>query len=159
MSEWWEAKGYYSFERGKDGFPRPGQVVKYYRKAKRKDNGKSWTQKDLAIALGISEQAVRDLENRDVGMDSYDRRRFLADLFAIPPMLLGIVSLEELLKSKENKKLVMSQTNNAANKPVVDTAEYQQALLQFWGQNHSYMVQGALTDVLGRLDTLYRALP
>ena len=97
---WWVERGYHRFECGKDGFPRPGQVVKCYRTLKVNDKGKPWTQKNLAQVLGVSEQAIRDLENRDTGMDSYNRRHFLADLFNIPYVLLGIVPLYEILEQQ-----------------------------------------------------------
>lgn len=61
---WWVELGYPLFEVGKSGFPRAGQVVKYYRERKMDDKGRSWTQKALAKVLGITENAVRDREQR-----------------------------------------------------------------------------------------------
>lgn len=165
MSDWWVDQGYHPFESGKDGFPRPGKVVKYYRSLKRNDKGKPWTQKDLASVLGISEQAVRDLENRDAGMNSYDRRRFLADLFNIPYVLLGIVSLEEILKQQEahqqktdTQTLITATETNTRNKPLIDVREYQTTLLSYWESNHTYTAHGAMNDILERINTLYQAL-
>jgi transcriptional regulator with XRE-family HTH domain len=162
MSHWWIVCGYHAFDAGKDGFPRPGQVVKYYRRLKLNEEGKPWTQKDLARVLGISEQALRDLENRDAGMDSYDRRRFLADLLNIPPVLLGIVSLEEILKGQEaNKCMTTIQTVASTRKPAraVDMSEYQTSLLSYWEANHVFTARGAMMDIQARIDNLYRELP
>jgi len=69
---------------------RPGQIAKKYRKKKKKENGKVWTQADLAELIGISEKSVQSLENHDSGLDSVSRREFLAKVLGIPPALLGL---------------------------------------------------------------------
>lgn len=103
---WWIELGYPSFETGKNRFPRTGQVIKYYREHTFDDTGKAWTQPALAQVLGISKQAVWDLENRDVSID-IERRQLLCQRFAIPSILLGVVTLEDILKMigqmEENK--------------------------------------------------------
>ena|SRR5579864_1778998 len=91
---WWVELDYPdAFDLGKDGFfPRPGQVVKYYRERTMDDKGKPYTQKVFGKVLGISDNAVRDIENRDAGMDDFGRRQFCCKLFGIPPILLGIMT-------------------------------------------------------------------
>jgi DNA-binding XRE family transcriptional regulator len=86
-----------TFGTGKDGFPRPGQVTKYYRERTKQTNA-TWTQRRLARELGITEKAVRDSENRDIGFDSISLRRKVARWFDIPLPLLGLASLEEEAK-------------------------------------------------------------
>jgi transcriptional regulator with XRE-family HTH domain len=83
-----------TFETGKDGFPRPGRVAKYYRERKKRTDA-TWTQKRLARELGITIKAVSDSENRDVGFDSISFRRKVARWFDVPPLLFGLASLEE----------------------------------------------------------------
>lgn len=157
---WWVERGYHPFETGKDGFPRPGQVVKYYRTLKINDKGKSWTQKNLAQVLGVSEQAIRDLENRDAGMNSYNRRRFLADLFNIPYVLLGIVPLYEILEQQAAQRGFEDVPTKAnTQKSVrVDTQEYQDVLLSLWSKNHADAAQEVLKESLEITDSLYRGL-
>jgi hypothetical protein len=53
---WWSELGYPSFEEGKGGFPRTGQVVKHYRENKMDDAGRAWTQKRLAEVLDVTEK-------------------------------------------------------------------------------------------------------
>jgi len=60
---WWVELGYPPFEQGKDGFPRTGQVIKHYRALKSDEKGKPWTQRLLAKTLGLTDQAVWDLES------------------------------------------------------------------------------------------------
>ncbi|PZW18118.1 hypothetical protein EI42_06344 [Thermosporothrix hazakensis] len=40
MQYWWVKMGYPSFSAGKDGFPRPGSVLKHYRSLKKRKTGK-----------------------------------------------------------------------------------------------------------------------
>ena len=84
-----------AFEVGSDGFPRPGQVVRHFRQLKLKVDGRPWTQRDLARALGKQELAIRDMELRDVGLNDIARRRLLADLLDIPPILFGLANAPE----------------------------------------------------------------
>ncbi|WP_052890374.1 hypothetical protein [Thermogemmatispora carboxidivorans] len=55
---WWVELGYPSFEKGPDGWPRPGQVIRYYRRLKRRPDGRHWTQADLARARAVSMQSL-----------------------------------------------------------------------------------------------------
>jgi DNA-binding XRE family transcriptional regulator len=81
-------------ETGKDGFPRPGKAARCYREQK-KHTDATWTQKRLALELGLTERAVCYLESQNVGLDSISLRRRLAMLFNIPPTLFGLASLED----------------------------------------------------------------
>lgn len=90
-AQWWKEAGYPDFISGPDGYPQAGPVVKYYRRQMRlSGRRKSWTQMDLGEALGISDLAVRRLENKADGLDSIARRRQLAFILHIPPALLGL---------------------------------------------------------------------
>ncbi|WP_376795855.1 helix-turn-helix domain-containing protein [Thermogemmatispora sp.] len=90
---WWVRDGYPAFPAGDDGYPLPGAVIKYYRlqQVRRQQSGeRSWTQADLAEALGLSELAIRRMENRSDYLDSPRRRRMLSAILGIPPHLLGL---------------------------------------------------------------------
>ena len=87
-------------EIGDDGFPVPGLVIRYYRErmtyADNEGHIKHWTQADLAKRLHMSELSVRYMETRNTGLDSIERRRILATLLHIPPILLGLAAFDEL---------------------------------------------------------------
>lgn len=83
----------------------PGRIIKRYRKLKKKSDGKPWTQLDLADALEITDKAVRDMENNNAGLDSITRRRILADMLKIPPVLLGLAALDALIPTTEKPKI------------------------------------------------------
>jgi hypothetical protein len=84
----------------KDGYPHPGEVVRWYRKQKRKRglNGEfiPWRQEDLGEACvpNLSGESVNKMEKHNIGLDSMTRRRALVSLLGIPPALLGLDALK-----------------------------------------------------------------
>src|SRR5205823_4656326 len=102
---WWIEQGFPAFAAGADGFPCPEQVIRHYRSQKRKADGKAWTQRDLAQVLGKQELAIRDMELRGTGLNDISRRRFLAHLFDIPPILLGLVATPQQSITREQTAL------------------------------------------------------
>src|SRR5579859_248069 len=131
-SIWWVLQGFPAFDAGPDGFPRPGQVIRHFRQTKLKANGKPWTQRELAQVLGKQELAMRDMELRDTGLNDISRRRFLAHLFDIPPLLLGLATLPQ----PSSKRL---QSTSAPRVPIVsdqtELEEVRDRLTGFWTQN------------------------
>lgn len=83
-----------------EGYPLPGLVVRHYRLQRKylAEDGKerAWTQKQLGCVLGLSEKAIRLMENQSLLLDSLSRRKVLCDLLAIPPALLGLSNLSAL---------------------------------------------------------------
>src|SRR5713226_8072736 len=90
--------GYPDFPLDDEEFPDPGTVIRYFREKMQytdpiEGKRKHWTQADLAKRLGVSEVTVRLMETQNVGLDSMSRRRLVADILKIPPVLLGLGSL------------------------------------------------------------------
>lgn len=79
---WW-VRDYEPWLAGADGWPDVAAVIRCYRRAK------GWTQSDLALALGVTELTVTNMEHNK-GLDSLTRRRALRFLLSIPPLLLGL---------------------------------------------------------------------
>jgi transcriptional regulator with XRE-family HTH domain len=163
---WWIELDYPAFAPGEDGFfPRTGQVVKYYRGQAMDKEGKPWTQRRLANALGIeSDQAVWNLENRDSALD-IERRRFLSELFDIPPILLGIITLDEIERIMEQRRVaksgivVVSTPVATSHKLTIDVQEYTTLLDDYWTTFISNPMQISMTNIGLCMDALYRELP
>jgi transcriptional regulator with XRE-family HTH domain len=162
---WWVEMGYPAFAVGRDGFfPRTGQVIKHYRALKTDNKGKAWTQRLLAQTLGLTDQAVWDIENRDIGMD-FDRRQFLSDLFGVPPVLLGIITTREIDKLVEEHRtvhpvsLVVSTAPHISTLRLLDVEEYTALLENDWMTHISDPTHLCMTNVDARMDALYRELP
>jgi tetratricopeptide (TPR) repeat protein len=162
---WWVELGYPdAFDLGKDGFfPRPGQVVKYYRERKMDDKGKAWTQKNLAKTLGLTPNGVGDIENRDVGMDDFGRRQFLCKLFGIPPILLGIITPGDVdvLVEKQRKAtntVVLSTASATGRKHTMDVQVCREQFASLVAAK-IHREQSPLATALASVDELYSELP
>jgi tetratricopeptide (TPR) repeat protein len=150
VSTWWVQLGFPAFAGGPDGFPRPGQVLRHSRQTRLKADGKPWTQRDVAQVLGKQELAIRDMELRDIGLNDISRRRFLAQLFDIPPLLLGLATLpqspgKQVPGTPAPKVLMFSDQ--------IDLEEVRDKLTGFWTQN-----DGASGEVVLTLDSTLKRL-
>src|SRR5579864_6646884 len=128
-------------------------------------DGKPWSQRRLANALGIeTNQAVWNLENRDTELD-IERRRFLCDLFGIPPILLGIISQDEIDKLVEQRRKVQSgivvveTAVSTSHKLLIDVEEYRVLLESFWQTFLNNPAQISATNIALCIDALDRELP
>ncbi len=149
-SPWWVQQGFPAFDAGLDGFPRPGQVIRHFRKLKLKADSKPWTQRDLAQVLDKQELAVTYLELRDTSLNDISRRRFLAHLLDIPPLLLGLATLVQ----PQSKSLHgMSAPKSLTVLDQIDLEEVRAMLTGFWTQN-----AGASQEVFLTLDVTLKQL-
>ncbi|MBX5451967.1 MAG: helix-turn-helix transcriptional regulator [Thermogemmatispora sp.] len=154
---WWVQQGYPPFEEDEAGWPHAGQVVRYFRQRKRRPDGKCWTQADLARALGISERAVRNMEERKEGLDSISRRRFLAETLAIPPVLLG---LAEMPGSGGVSAALREQVGPAViTRRAVDPEAAAQRLEALYHTHWRQTAVARLAEAKQMMSLLYEALP
>jgi len=147
------------FEIGSDGYPLPGKVVKYYREqmtyVDREGREKHWTQADLARVLGLQETMVNLMEKHDKGLDSIERRRTLSTILRIPPVLLGLGSLDQIVE------IVTGQEQNA-NKPIrtnitiYDIKKYQDTFKVYdflFAEGLTYRNMAAIEHAIKRIRT------
>ncbi|MGB8343426.1 MAG: hypothetical protein WCD86_01005 [Ktedonobacteraceae bacterium] len=97
---YWGAGGEYGpFERQTDGWPNAGQVMRYFRD-KRGMNAKTFArlygQKVRPDGKPIVERWVFEMEQENKVPTDITRRRVIAELLQIPPLLLGLAALETL---------------------------------------------------------------
>jgi transcriptional regulator with XRE-family HTH domain len=155
--EWWIELGYPAFTAGKNGFPRTGQVVKYYRQHKKDGQGKMvYSQEKLAQALGIKPKAVWNIENRDADI-STDRRILLCNLLGISGALLGVRTLEEIeqmAQEKRTKTLV-----GTPHSSTIDIQEHTDLLASAYRYHKHENAHWMLDALSNRMDDLYRELP
>jgi hypothetical protein len=94
----------------------------------------------------------------------FERRQFLSDLFGIPPVLLGIITPEEILKMVEEKKAaevatpIVSTAPRTARKLLIDVQEYTTLLEDHWTTFISDPARVSMTNVFSSMDALYREL-
>jgi tetratricopeptide (TPR) repeat protein len=151
-SIWWVQQGFPTFDAGPDGFPRPGQVIRHFRQTKLKADGRSWTQRDVAQVLGKQELAIRDMELRDTGLNDISRRRFLAHLFDIPPILLGLATIPQQCNVNMQGTVGCAPTVLSVSEHI-DLEEVRDKLTLFWTKNAC-----APQDVLITIDSILKKL-
>jgi transcriptional regulator with XRE-family HTH domain len=150
--------GFPDFPLDKRGFPSPGVVVRHFRERMTYvDPGdqkeKNWTQMDLAKRLGVSEVTIRLMEKQNKGLDSMERRRLLADILHIPPALLGLGSLFDLMEFLSHhqgatKALVSAPTPVKGNSVDNKTIQlYQDAFLVYSDMHSTSTAQDALFEI------------
>ena len=129
------------------------------------DKGKPWTQRGLAKALNLeSNQTIWELETKDTELE-FERRQFLCRLFDIPPVLLGIITLDEIDKSVKQQgavqtPIVVGSTPVAiSHKLLIDVEEYTALLDNYWTTYIRNPTQLSMTNIDLCIDALYRELP
>lgn len=136
----------------------PGQTIKQYRKTKTK-NHPLYSQKGLARALSLTEKAIRDTEKRNIGLDSISRRRLFAHLLSIPPIALGIITLEEILLQQQATPTIPLTTVTREKEIAFDLSVYIDRLKALWNRNHSGTAQDRLTQIAVDMADLTAELP
>ncbi|GCE29469.1 hypothetical protein KDA_49530 [Dictyobacter alpinus] len=136
----------------------PGQTIRQHRKMKQKNNPLR-SQKGLARALSMTEKAIRDMEKRNIGLDSMTRRRVLALLLDIPPATLGILTLDEILLRQQTIPNMPHATLSGEKETTFDLAVYEYRLKTLWNRNHIGTAQDRLTHIAATMVELTAALP
>lgn len=73
---------------------------------------KHWTQSDLAKQLGLKEIMVNLMENKNQGLDSIERRQALVTILKIPPVLLGLGSIDQIVEIVTGQEIEGPKSTN-----------------------------------------------
>jgi transcriptional regulator with XRE-family HTH domain len=132
---WWDIYG--PFDPGEDGYPNAGQVVRHYR------NLKNWTPAQLGEALGKSARWVQAMEHDNTVPEAISRRRAIAAILGIPPILLGLASTESV-----NLAIVPDAETQKKTSITLPTIEqYQDVLRLYWELDYTSTAQESLNDI------------
>jgi len=163
MSElfyWGEAGQYGPFTMQEDGWPNAGEVVRHYRKQRdlsAEEVAQRYTQ---ATGKPIAATWVLDMESKNKVPTDMTRRRALADILKIPPVLLGLASLEQVVLQPEGQAQSASAIPGVLTRaPLVeaDVIRYEQNIRLLWHIHHTSSAHSALQDVttaIGELEQL-----
>ncbi len=86
---------YGPFNKQEDGFPNAGEVIRHYRKLL------GFSQIAFALLLDVQRQQVINMENHNQVPQNLSRRRVIADLLKIPPVLLSVGVIGSYLEPLE----------------------------------------------------------
>ena len=129
----WGEKGEYGpFAMQEDGWPRAGEVIRYYRRKQR------MSAKELAQRYGeatgerITARWILKMEQQNKVPLAITRRRALMKILAIPPLLLGLASLETVLYHSAYEHEQQQCPVLLKNAPPLDIAKYDQFARAHW---------------------------
>ncbi|HEU5382215.1 MAG TPA: hypothetical protein VFV38_42925 [Ktedonobacteraceae bacterium] len=134
---------YGPFRAQDDGFPCAGEVIQFYRKQLK------MSVKDLAQALEVSPRRVQTMEKDNKVPDSMERRRFIAKTLQIPPILLGLASIDAFLRPAEalgtKSAAVTSSTRLVVDQKAI--AQYQSQLKLFWSLHYTSSANSVQNEI------------
>src|SRR5258707_394955 len=137
-----------------DGFPDAGEVLQFYRKQL------EMSVRSFAQALRVSPRRVQQMEKDWTKVpDSMERRKFIAKTLQIPPILLGLASVDSFLRPAEAlgaKGVAITPSARLVVDPKT-IAQYQSQLGWFWSLHYTSNANGVQNEVqanIRRIQTL-----
>jgi tetratricopeptide (TPR) repeat protein len=153
---WGEGGHYGPFEIQQEGewagWPDFGQVMRYFRKRKAKLSSRAfgvlYGKEVNADGSAIAEGWIREMETQNKVPVDITKRKTIARLLKIPPMLFGLAVLEQIkLEPQRPPAVATGQTRLVS--VAVDTAKYQNNVRTFWQLHET----GNALNALGQLET------
>ncbi len=134
---WWDVYG--PFDPDEDRYPNAGQVVKHYRLLKR------WSPAQLGEAMGKTARWVQAMEHDNMVPEAISRRRALAAILGIPPILLGLAPMERISHVIETVKAASKQQSATIDASTLN--QYHEFLRLYWELDYSSTAQESLADI------------
>jgi tetratricopeptide (TPR) repeat protein len=154
---WGPHNEYGPFSTQADGWPNRGEVIRHYRKLR------PMSAEELGIAYGklvnsspIDERWIQKMEKENTVPKDERRRRILANILGIPPILLGFGVLSDLQPKEEGSPSASTTPINALSGLVgADPAgRYDKMLNLLWKLDYTSTAQTSLTDIEGMIQEL-----
>ena len=141
------------------GWPDFGQVLRHFRrKAKMspKEFREIYGRSATSDGSPISDRQLRRMENENQVPPDINKRKLIARLLNIPPMLLGLAVLENvtLKPHPEVAGSAIATGQTTLTKVIVDTTKYQNTIRTLLTLHHTSQAQ----DALGQINTDIREL-
>ncbi len=162
--KYWGRHGEYGpFREQADGWPNRGEVIKKYRKLKKmsaKRLGELYGNATVGRPLG--ERWVQRMEKDNLVPKDESRRAALASILGIPPILLGLSSLEHILPQNVMAQQPAGSAARTLHSVHVngDTLkQYDKFLTLFWKLDYSSTAKDSLTDIEGMISDLRSFVP
>src|SRR5579875_2226720 len=91
---WGENGEYGPFTAQADGWPNAGEVIRHYRRKRQMSAGELAQRYGAVIGTPVTARWILKMEQHNKVPTDITRRRILIHLLDIPPILLGLASLE-----------------------------------------------------------------
>jgi tetratricopeptide (TPR) repeat protein len=126
---WGEGGQYGPFDVQSDGWPHGGQVMRFFREKMgltAKAFGKLYGEEVNKDGRPICERWILEMELENKVPSDISRRRVIANLLKIPPILLGLASLEDLtLSASQGQSQPMPVKTRALKRVDIDILPYE----------------------------------
>jgi transcriptional regulator with XRE-family HTH domain len=149
----WGEKGEYGpFSAQEDGWPHAGEVIRHYRR-KLKMSAKELAER-YGATLGeqVTARWILKMEQQNKIPIDFTRRRALIKILNIPPILLGLASLEQVLYAPTDEKQSHQMPATLKHVSNIDIAKYEQHVRAYWLL--SYAGEESLEDIVLSLKEL-----
>jgi transcriptional regulator with XRE-family HTH domain len=137
---WWDAYGPFDPDPEDENFPNAGQVVRHYRLQRK------WTPAQLGEALDKTARWVQAMEHDNTVPESISRRRALANILSIPPILLGLASVDQII-TPATAKAASTPVRNSID-VATTTSQYQQSLRLYWELYYSSSAYDMIEEII-----------
>ncbi len=150
---YWGAGGQVGhFVAQEDGWPNAGQVMRYFREKSgltAKTFGKLYGKKMREDGNPICERWILEMELENKVPTDITRRRVIAQLLQIPPALLGLASLEEIIPPSKNSLPSPVHTVDTLKKLSTDISKYEKNVRTALHLHRTSNAQNVLHDIIG----------
>ena len=154
---WWSSYGTFPPADAQATRPHAGRVIAHYRKLR------GWKAEQLASTLGVKRSQMFGIEQNPELPKVVSRRELLASALNIPPVLMGLASVETVMSQPVIKASTLPSTTSQAYESVLElawTAYYSSSAQQAAGtvshfltllENERGTASGVARDQLGAL--------
>lgn len=147
---WGDGGKYGPFHEQEDGWPHAGEVIRYYRRIRKVKAEELAQQYGEAIHSKVTARWILKMEQQNQVPMDITRRRILADILQIPPLLLGLAALEDLSPTPNTKT---GAPVSLAYK-TFDLERYSEEARMFWNLHYAQTAQDALANLNFHISTL-----
>src|SRR5579883_2560887 len=155
---WGEHGEYGPFTSQNDGWPNAGEVIRHYRR-KRKMSAERLAKlyreeltkrEGHAPKTSLTARWILKMEQKNQIPADLTRRRILAEILDIPPLLLGLASLEAV----KPHLIPQIQTSPVLTYSSLDLEWHEREARTLWQLHYAQTAHDVLPDLLAYIDTL-----
>ncbi|EFH80512.1 helix-turn-helix domain-containing protein [Ktedonobacter racemifer] len=147
----WGAKGEYGpFTPQEDGWPHAGEVIRHYRRTLKMSAEELAKQYGEATNSQVTARWILKMEQQNKVPTDFSRRRILIKILNIPPLLLGLASLESIAYHA----LTQTQAPSTLAYLSLDMEWYSKEARIFWQLHYAQTAQDALPGLLTYIGNL-----
>ncbi len=144
---WWESYGPFDPDPNDEDFPNAGQVVRHYRLLKK------WTPAQLGVAMEKTARWVQAMEHDNTVPEAISRRRALAKILDIPPVLLGLAVIEDITAPQATS---IPKKTNVDNRVIT---QFQNSLKLYWELYYTSTTYDSLEEIINGTRHLKGLIP